>query len=89
MVRLVCNLVLWAHRCNFLATIELLLAGVGVHDDAQGSDHVNSLAFGSVPQILLAVGSTVAVDVFDLKFSLGGLLGGLFYTERQSDYAHE
>ena len=82
MVRLVCVLVLRAHRGDFLATIELLLAAVGVHNDSQGGDHVDSLAFGSVPQVLLAVGSTVAVDVFDLKFSLGCFLGGLFYTER-------
>ena len=82
MVRLVCVLVLRAHRCNFLATIKLLLAGVGVHDDSQGGNHVDSLAFGSVPQILLAVSSTVAVHVLDLKFSLGRFLGSLFYTER-------
>ena len=77
MVGLLGVLVLRAHRCDFLTAIELLLTGVGVHDDSQGGNHVDSLALGSVPQILLAVCGTVAVDVFDLKFSLRCLLGGL------------
>lgn len=69
-------LVLWAHR-GFLTAIKLLLASLSVHDDSQGSDHVDSLALGSVPQILLTVSGTVAIDMFDLKISLRSLLGGL------------
>ena len=78
----------WAHRCNFLATIELLLTGLRVHDDSQGSNHVDSLALGRVPQILLAVCGPVSVNVFDLKFSLRCLLGGLLKTKKELDDAY-
>jgi len=59
---------------GLLATIKLLLARTCVHDDTESGDHVNGFAFGSVPEILLAIGSTVAVDMLDFKFSLGSFL---------------
>ena len=74
-------LVLWAHR-GFLTAIKLLLASLSVHDDSQGGDHVDSLALGSVPQILLTVSGTVAIDMFDLKISLRSLPGGLLNAKR-------
>ena len=80
MVRLVGVLVLRAHRRDFLATVELLRARICVHDDSQRGNHVDSLALGCVPQVLLAVCGAVPVDVLDLKFSLWCFLGGLLDT---------
>ena len=62
-----------AHR-GLLASIEPLLAGVSVHDDAQSGNHVDSFALGSVPQVLLAICGAIAVDMLDLKLGLGRLL---------------
>ena len=64
-------LVLGTHLRRF-TTIERLLASVSVHDNTQSSNHVYGFAFGRVPQILLAICCAVAVDMLDLKFSLGG-----------------
>ena len=66
-------LMLRAHR-GLLSTIEFLLACIRVHDDSQGGHHVNSFAFGSVSQILLAVCRAIAVDMLDLKLSIRCLL---------------
>ena len=83
MVRLFGVLVLRAHRRDFLATVELLRASISVHDDSQRGNHVDSLALGCVPQVLLAVCGAVAVDVLDLKFSLRRFLGGLLNAKKR------
>ena len=66
-------LVLGCHG-GLLAAVEPLLACARVHDNAKRSNHVNGLALRGVPQVLLAVRGTVAVDVLNLKLSLRGLL---------------
>ena len=75
-------------HCGLLASIEPLLAGVSVHDDAQSGNHVDSFALGSVPQVLLAICCAIAIDMLDLKLGLGRLLVCLLRSEivkRESD----
>ena len=66
-------LVLRSHR-YLLTAIELLCSRISIHDNAKRSNHVSSFALRGVPQILLAVSRPEAIDVLDLKFSLGCVL---------------
>ena len=68
-------------HCGLLASIELLLTGVSVHDDTQSGNHVDSFALGSVPQVLLAICGAIAINMLDLKLGLGRLLVCLLSNE--------
>jgi hypothetical protein len=68
---LVNGILVFRRHWYFSTSIEALLAVVGVHDNAEGCNHVDCLAFTGIPQILLAVGGSISVYVLDFKLDTG------------------
>ena len=71
---LVLVLVLRAHL-RFLAAIKGLLASVGIHDDTQGGNHVQSLALSGVPPAQFTCKSQRQILLEDAESTLTDFTG--------------
>jgi len=64
---------LWT-MLRWFATVDLLSARLSVHHDAKSSHHVHCFSVGVVAQILLAIGSAIAIDVLNLELNVGSFI---------------
>jgi len=77
-VEVLIGAVMLSLHLGLLATVEALLSCRCIHDDAQCRNHVDCFAVGSVPQVLLAVSCSVAIDMLNCVFSFRSLFVCLY-----------